>query len=190
LKETEAIKELNRYFRVFQDAWRDFLGSIEKGEFLPTNEAELQSFLCAKCLEAMRRKKFEKPYEIFVQDKEIFEGRKADLALGWLDDGRFVAVELKHEPEFEGIRKDIKKLQEFVKSRAIFGFFAMIGDSKQEYQKYLDLKDLGIELELREPLEATLTEDGGAKSFYQWRTVKFPSVQRPFETLLIGFLQR
>jgi hypothetical protein len=191
MKERNAFKELKKYFMVFQDAWRDFLGNVEKGEYPPPfNEAELRCFLFSKCLEIMRRKKFEKPYEIFAEDREIFEGRKADLALGWLEDGRFVAIELKHCPSLEGIREDIKKLQEFVKSRAIFGFFAMIGDSKYEYQKYLNLKDLGIQLELREPLEATLAEKDGEKSFYQWHLVKFPSAQRPFETLLVGILQK
>jgi len=50
----------------------------------------------------------------------------------------------------------------------------MIGDSKYEYQKYLNLKDLGIQLESREPLKARLTFIGkdAEKSFYQWCLVK------------------
>ncbi|MEM2146869.1 MAG: hypothetical protein QW279_16010 [Candidatus Jordarchaeaceae archaeon] len=190
MKERDAQNILKRYFMVFPDAWNDFLKNVEKGDFpVPSNEAELRSYLFAKCLEIMRRKKFEKPYEIFAEDKEIFEGRKADLALGWLEDGRFVAIELKHGPSIEGIRMDIEKLQKFVKSRAIFGFFAMIGNSKYEYQKYLNLKDLGIQLELREPLKATLAFKDGEKSFYQWRLIKAPFLSVQLETLLVGILQ-
>jgi len=190
MKERDAQNILKKYFGVFQGAWQDFLEASEKGEFLvPFNEEELRCFLFAKCLEIMRRKKFEKPYEIFAEDKEISKGTRADIALGWLEDGRFVAIELKHFPSLEGIRADIKRLQGFVKSRAVFGFFAMIGDSKNEYQKYLNLKDLGIQQEIREPDEATINFKGeGEKSFYQWKLVKFPAAQRPLETLLVGIL--
>jgi len=188
MKEGDAFKELKRYFMVFQDTWTDFLEGIEKGEFLPTNEAELQSFLFAKCLEVMRHKKFEKPYGILAED--IFERKKADLALGWLKDGRFVAIELKYGPKIDEIRDDIKRLQEFVKSRAMFGFFAMMGNSKYGYRKKLNLKEMGIQLELGESLKATVAEEGGVKSFYQWRLVRFPSPQPPFETLLVGIMRK
>lgn len=191
MKERDAQRILRKYFLVFQSAWQDFLKASEKGEFfVPFNEEELRCFLFAKCLEIMRQKKFEKPYEIFAEDKEIIKGTRADIALGWLEDGKFVAIELKHFPSLEGIKADIKRLQEFVKSRAVFGFFAMIGNSKFEYKKNLNLKDLGIKLELSEPLEATLDFNGeGEKSFYQWKLVKFPAAQRPLETLLVGILR-
>jgi hypothetical protein len=53
MKERDALKEtlLKKYFRVFQDAWKDFLRNFEKGEYLPSNEVELRCFLFAKCLE-------------------------------------------------------------------------------------------------------------------------------------------
>jgi hypothetical protein len=191
MKERDAQQILRKYFTIFQSAWEDFLKSSERGDFfVPFNEEELRCFMFAKCLEIMRQKKFEKPYEIFAEDKEIVKGARADLALGWLEDGKFVAVELKHFPSREGIRRDIKKLQGYVENRAVlFCFFAMIGDSKNEYQKYLNLKDMGIKQEILATDKAAMVfKKEGEKSFFQWKVVKFLAFERPLETLLVGIM--
>jgi hypothetical protein len=193
----EVIKERDarrKYFMVFQSAWQYFLKALEEGEFyLPTYEEQMRSLLFAKCLEIMWRKRFEKPYKIFAENKETSTGARADITLGrWSQKGRFVAIELKNYPSLEGIKTDIRKLQRFVKDEAAaYGFFAMIGDSKDEYKTYLNLKDLGIEQEILESDEATIrfprkVAKETEQSFYQWKLVKIPDVQRRLETLLVG----
>jgi hypothetical protein len=189
LKEHDAERVMRKYFMVFLDAWQDFLEDLKKGEFhVPSKEEGLRCLLFAKCLEIMRQKKFEKPYEIFVEDKEIVKGTRADIALGWLEDGRFVAVEVKDGPDAEKIKADIKKLQRYVKSGVLFGFFAMIGDSKYEYRTYLNLKELGIKQEIQEAdEEATIDFKGeGEQSFYQWKKVKPKYYEGSLETLIVG----
>jgi len=174
-KERDMERVLRKHFMVFQSAWFDYLKALEKREFFfPTNEEELRCHLFAKCLETMRQKKFGKPYEIFVEDKEIVKGTIADLALGWLEkqDRKFVAVEVKHGPDVEKIKEDIKKLQGYVKSGVFFGFFAMIGNSKYEYRTKVNLKELGIQQEVPE-------EDGGGYDGFQaWKRKIFLSMEK------------
>jgi hypothetical protein len=191
MKERDTQSILKKHFMVVQDAWQDFLEALNKGEFrVPVYEEQLRSLLFAKCLEIMRRKKFEKPYEIFADDREISKVARPDITLGQLEDGKSVAIELKTSPSVEGIRADVKKLQGFVKSATVFGFFAMIGDSKKEYRDYLNLKDLGIQQEIRESDEAMMDFEGeGAESYYQWKSINPPATKRPLETLLVGILR-
>lgn len=191
MKERNAKSILRKYFTVFQSVWQDFLEALEKGDFyVPIYEEQLRSLLFAKCLETMRQKKFEKPYEIFAEDREISKRARPDITFGKLEDGKFVAVELKSFPSSpEEIKEDIKKLQGYVKSGVVFGFFAMVGDSKKEYRECLNLKELGIQQEIPESDEAMMDFTGeGEKSFYQWKLVKIPVVQRTLETLLVGII--
>lgn len=191
MKERDTQTILRRYFTVFQCAWQDFLKALEKGEFyVPIYEEQLRSLLFAKCLEIMRHKKFEKPYEIIAEDREISKIARPDITLGQYEDGKFVAIELKTFPSFEEIRADVKKVQEFVKGATVFGFFVMIGKSKKEYREYLNLKDLGIQQEISEQDEATIDFKGEReKSFYQWKLVNpLPVTKQPLETLLVGIL--
>ena len=196
MKEREAQRNLRKYFMVFQDAWQDFLKALEKGEFnVPSKEEGLRCLLFAKCLEIMRQKKFEKPYEILVEDKETSTETRADITLGrWLETGRLVAIELKDSRPVKEIKADIRKLQGFVKNEAAAsGFFAMIGNSKYEYRTYLNLKDLGVQQEISETDEAMICfprkeVKEGKESFYQWKKVKSPYHERPLETLIVGIL--
>lgn len=110
---------------------------------------------------------------IRARDKELLEGKRADISLGLLKDGKFVVVELKHFPEFEPIKNDIEKLLEYVRSKAVFGFFGMIADSKYSYEKKINLKDFGIQEE-------------GEHSFYEWSLIESPHSKIKLETLLVG----
>lgn len=194
MKEREKHRILRKYFMVFQDAWQDFLKALEKGEFrVPSKEEGLRCLLFAKCLEIMRHKKFEKPYEIFVEDKEIIKGAIADVALGWLEDGRFVAVEVKDGPDADDIRDDVRKLQMYAKNGVLFSFFAMIGDSKYEYQKHLNLNELGIQQKKPEKHEIKIyfgekKAKESEKSFYQWKKIKPKYYDRQLETLIVGII--
>ena len=110
------------------------------------NEADMRCQLFAECLEVMKRKGFDKPYEIFAEDREIYKRKRADLAIGHLEKGQaFLAVELKYHRTVEEIQEDIQKLREAVKEKAIWGVFLMLGPETYEYQNKLDLKALCIE---------------------------------------------
>ena len=122
----------------------------------------------------MREKKFPTPYEITAEDKEILEGKRADLTLGLLEDGRFVVIELKCFPkDIELVKNDLIKLRDFIKSRVVYGFFAMIGNSKYAYEKKLDLESLCVEKD-------------DEYSFYEWRIIKHPIQKISLETLIVG----
>jgi len=173
-KESEALEELKKYASLFPKAWRNFLKRIEKGEiFVPENEAELRCFLFSECLSMMHKKKFPMRYQITAEDKEILDGKRADLTLGLLPDGRFVIIEMKHFPNVNSIKKDIKKLRQFIKSHVIYGFFAMIGNSEYAYEQKVNLESLGI-------------KRAGKESFYEWHTLKPPFLDISLETLIVG----
>jgi hypothetical protein len=191
MKEFDAQRVLRKYSMVFQDAWQEFSKELGNGYFYaPIFEEQLRCLLFAKCLEIMRKKKFEKPYQIFAEDREISKRARPDITFGRFEEGKFVAVELKaFPPSLDEIKDDIKKLQGYVKSKVAFGFFAMVGDSKKKYQKYLNLKELGILQEIDAQDEAMITFEGqGEESFYQWKLAKCPTFSRSLETLFVGIL--
>jgi len=165
---------LRRYARLVPHAWERYLAKLKRGEYFPPlNEDDMRCFLFSECLDVMRRKRFDKPYEIFVEYREIYEGKKADLAIGLLEEGAaFVAVELKHHPHLEGIEEDILKLREATKSKAIWGIFLMLGPETYKYQENLDLKALGI-------------EEDGANSAFTWSKIKPKHSNKSLETLLV-----
>ena len=174
--ESELPQELKKYASLFPKAWRNFLRDVEKGKiFVPSNEAELRCFLFSRCLLMMRRNRFPIPYQITAEDKEILEGKRADLTLGLLEDGRFATVEIKHFPSVDSIKNDLRKLRDFVESQVIYGFFAMIGNSKYTYEQRVDLKSLGVERD-------------GKYSFYEWRTIKPPYSDISIDTLIVGLM--
>lgn len=189
IRERDEERSLRKYFMAFQDAWQDFLKALEKGEFdVIYTEKQLMCLLFAKCLEVMHRRKFEKPYKISVEFEEKVERTRADIALGFSGNGRFVAVEIKNFPSVEEIKGDIQKLQGYVEGGLWFGFFVMIGDSKDEYRTNLNFKELGIQQEIPENYEASirLGKSKGETSFYQWKLVTPPYGKRPLETLIVG----
>lgn len=172
--ERELIEELKRYAQIFPKAWKKFLTKLENEEiYIPMNEAEMRCYLFSECLSIMHEENFPKPFEITVEDKEILEGKRADISLGLLKDGKFVGVELKRFPDFESIKDDIKKLSEFVKNKVIFTFFGMIANSKYNYKKNINLESLGIQQE-------------GDNSFYEWSLIEPPTAKIKLETLLVG----
>jgi len=174
--ESELPKELKKYASLFPKAWSNFLKDVEKGKiFVPSNEAELRCFLFSKCLLVMRRNRFPIPYQITAEDKEILEGRRADLTLGLLEDGRFVTIEIKYFPSVDLIKNDLRKLRDFVKSHVIYGFFAMIGNSKYTYEQKVDLESLGVEKD-------------GKYSFYEWRMIKPPYLEISIDALIVGLM--
>ena len=148
--------------------------SIQSGNiYSPMNEAEMRCHLFSECLSIMREGQFPKPCEITTEDREIIEGKRADISLGLLEDGRFVVIELKCFPEYESIKEDIEKLLGYVRRKAVFGFFGMIANSKYDYEKKIDLEALGIQKE-------------GEHSFYEWSLVQPPNKEIKLLTLLVG----
>jgi len=112
---------------------------------------------------------------------ELSDSRRVDLALGTIGDekgrvqGRLVAIELKHFPIDLGIVHDLKKLGEYVKNESVlFCFFAMIGSPEYINEQILDLTKRDLEKD-------------GEHSFYQWRTLKSPFLDKLLETLIVGF---
>lgn len=124
----------------------------------------------------MHEEKFPTPYLISAEVK-ILEGKRADLTLGVLNEEKpLVAVEIKCFPTDPDVVVDLRdKLSKYVRNeRAIFSFFAMIGDSKYVNENSLDLEELGFEKD-------------GKFSFYEWRTLKPPYSNISLETLMVGF---
>ncbi|MDH5743164.1 MAG: hypothetical protein OEZ52_06445 [Candidatus Aminicenantes bacterium] len=172
--EKELIEELKAYAEIFPKAWRRFLVNIESGDiYAPMNEAEMRCYLFSECLSIMREGQFPKPCEITAEDKEILEGKRADISLGLLEDGRFVVIELKLFPEYEPVKEDIEKLLRYVRSNAVFGFFGMIANSEYDYERKIDLEALGIQKE-------------GEHFFYEWSLIQPPNDERKLVTLLVG----
>ena len=172
--ENELIKKLKRYAAIFPKAWRRYITNIESGDvYSPMNEAEMRCHLFSECLSIMREGQFPKPCEITAEDKEIMEGKRADISLGLLEDGRFVVIELKLFPEYEPVKEDIERLLGYVRSKAVFGFFGMIANSRYDYEKKIDLEALGIQKE-------------GEHSFYEWSLVQPPNEEMKLVTLLVG----
>jgi len=158
------------------DVWNRYLKKLEKGEcyYYPMNEADMRCQLFTECLEEMRRKEFDKPYQIFAEDREIYEGKVADLAIGLREEGRaFLAVELKHHRKVEEIEEDIRKLHEAVKDKALWGVFLMLGLETYKYQVKLDLKALGI-------------EEDGENSAFMWTKIKPKFREFPSEALFVS----
>jgi hypothetical protein len=194
---SEGIKEHHqrflKYFNAFQGAWQNFLKALEKGEFhVPYYEEELRCLLFSKCLETMSSENFQKPYQIFAEDRGIAERARPDITFGLFENdefkARFVTVEAKHLPSLDKIREDIKKVREYVvRGESFSGFFVMIGRSTKEYRKDLNLKELGIQQEIREGKATVNYEGKGEKSFYQWKLVKIQDAE-PLETLLVGII--
>jgi len=89
LSSERKLSSLRKYYNIPPDAWYSYLEKIKRGEHpFPFNENEMGCFLLSECLEIMRKRRFSKPYQISVENKEILEGRSADLVLGWTDVGR------------------------------------------------------------------------------------------------------
>lgn len=172
--ENELIKKTKRYAKIFPKAWRRYITNIESGDvYAPMNEAEMRCHLFSECLSILREGQFPKPCEITTEDREIMEGKRADISLGLLEDGRFVVIELKTFPEYEPVKEDIEKLLRYVRSKTVFGFFGMIANSRYDYEKKIDLEALGIQQE-------------GEHSFYEWSLVQPPNEEIKLETLLVG----
>ena len=177
LSEREKTAFLRRHFRVVPAAWKRYLSKLEKGEYPPPfNEQGLRCFVFSECLDVMRKREFDKPFEISVEEKEIVEGRRADLAIGWLDDGTFVAIELKHYPSIESIGEDIRKLHQITEAKAILGWFLMLGPAEYRYEEKLDLKAMGI-------------EEDGKHSCFQWRKIKLKTIGTHLESLMVGIMK-
>lgn len=178
-EDNETLEEL-KYRDVFPKAWKRFLKSIEEGKmFYPAKgqEAVLRYHLFAECLSIMREEMFPAPYLISAE-VELLAGKRVDLTLGLLDEERpLVAVEIKCFPTDLNIVSDlVEKIGMFVKNdRVIYGFFAMIGDSKYINPQRLDLTSLGIEKD-------------GKQSFYEWSTLKSPFSDVIVQTLIVGFM--
>ena len=168
------IKELKRYAEIFPKAWKRYIKNIESGDvYAPMNEAGMRSHLFSECLSIMREGQFPKPCEITTEDREIMKGKRADISLGLLEDGRFVVIELKCFSEYEPVKDDIKKLLKYVRSNAVFGFFGMIANSRYDYERKIDLEALGIQKD-------------GEHYFYEWSLVQPPNDERKLVTLLVG----
>jgi len=156
----KSLSSLRKYYNIPPDAWYSYLDQIKRGEHpFPFNENEMRCFFFSECLEIMRKGRFSKPYQISVENKEILEGRSADLALGWTDIGSFIAVELKRFPAVEEVKEDIEKLHQATEAKAICGFFLALCDATYDYRKNLDLRALDI-------------EENGRHSWFAWKTIK------------------
>jgi len=172
------LKEIiQKYAQVFPQAWRKYLKKIESSEiWLPMNEAEMQCMLFSECLLEMKEKNLDKPFQIFAEDREITKGKRADISLGKLEDGRFVVVELKSFPEYQPVENDIKKLLEYVNKNVMYGYFGMIAYRKYNYKENIDLDCLGI------------LEDS-QHSFYEWHEMDLSYLDEKIETLLVGMIR-
>jgi len=174
-EERKILASLRKYYRIVPEAWNKYLAKLKGGEYhIPLNEHEMRCFVFSECLDLMRKRGYDKPYEIFVEDKEILEGKRADLAVGWLEDARFVAVEFKRFPEIEEAREDIVKLHQAVESKATCGFFLMLADAQYRYHENLDLKALGI-------------EEDGQYSWFNWEIIKPKHYDVLLEALIVSF---
>lgn len=159
----EALaKKIAEYDLLFVSAWNDLLEDFESGVIYPKNEWELRSFLFAKCLSLMSQKKFNTPYQISVEDYEIYEGERADLTLGNLEemDTRCITVEIKHFPTPDEILSDIEKLRKYLtKDRLAFAYFVALGDIS--LKEKVDPETLGV-----------------SRGQIKWRRVKSPHSER------------
>jgi hypothetical protein len=121
-------------------------------------------------LVSLERRKFSTPYEIGVEDIEVYGGERADLTLGFLDGNtRCVTVEMKYFPKPDSIHDDLKKLQRFIKkNRFAVGYFVMIGRKSYPYKKSLDLTQLGFK-----------------EQHYKWQEVDSSFGNKKFQTLIV-----
>lgn len=168
-EQQKLAKEIENYASVFDSAWNRFLEELRKGKTIPTNEAEMRSYLFVQCLVSLKRRGFSVPYEIGVEDIEVYGGERADLTLGFLDEQRCVTIEMKYFPKPESIRDDIVKLRKFiVKDRFAVGYFVMIGRKGYPYRETLDLIELGFK-----------------ETNYRWKEVDSSFADRKFQTLIV-----
>jgi len=144
-EEKRLAREIEGYASVFDSAWNRFLEDVRKGETIPANEAEMRCYLFSQCLITLKKKKFGTPYEIGVEDIEVYGGNRADLTLGFLGEQRCITVEVKYFPKTYSIRRDLAKLRRFIqKNRFAVGYFVMIGRKNYQYKDTLDLEKLGF----------------------------------------------
>jgi len=175
LSEHQKATLVRKHARLVPDAWNRYLAKLKKGEYYyPLNEADMRCHIFCECLGVMRRKGFDKPYEIFAEDKEIYEGKRADLVVGLREKegAAFLAVELKHHRTVEEIKEDILKLREAVKEKAFWGFFLMLGPETYRYRSKLDLNALDI-------------EEDGRDSAFTWSKIKPKSREAQVEALFL-----
>jgi len=165
-KEEEAVK----YFRLFNDAWDNFLNELRDGILvLPWVEGSIRCYLFAECLKFMRERNFEAPYQIWAE--ENYGRLRADITLGSLGRGRkrVLAVEIKYVGAMDktmrqAVEQDIRKLDEY-SEHTVCGCFTMI-DTSQSYKENLDLESLGLK-----------------RQHWKWRTLTSERVN-PFDALI------
>jgi len=143
-QQNEMAKKLRMYDDLFDDACLAFLEDYESGFIDPKNEWELRNFLFAKCLELMKERKFETPYQIGAEDVTVYGKQKADLTLGnvkeW--DTRWLTVEIKRFPNLKRLRSDIEKLRRYIEDKLVYAYFVALVDIA--LREKLDAETLGL----------------------------------------------
>ena len=165
-------EEVVKYFQLLDDAWSNLLDDFKNGIFdlPPEVEGPIRGYLFAECLRLMRRRSFEKPYQIW--EEESYRSLFPDITLGSLGkraEKRVLAIEIKYVGACDRrtkkeVERDVRKLGEY-SDDTVGSCFVMI-DTSQRYKECLNLESLGIK-----------------KGCWKWRTVT-QKESRPFDALV------
>ncbi|MEM3828809.1 MAG: hypothetical protein QXP36_06310 [Conexivisphaerales archaeon] len=167
---------LLEYGVAFGKAYERFLEGLKNGEFVYTNEQEIRCYLFSEYIKYLQEQGFPKPYHVFVDYK--VDDKIIDLALP-IDEGKIIAVEIKHDPFPSGIEEDLSRLKEMIENNiALRGIFVTLAYS--DYELKNRLREQGVFSKFG------LNEDGESpRGYVEWRTLKTPYHPKLIDALFI-----
>lgn len=174
LSEKDLLLE---YGMAFGKAYERFLEGLKNGDFVYTNEQEIRCYLFSEYIKYLQEQDFPKPYHAFV-DYKVSDKIIVDLALP-INEGKIIAVEIKHDPSPSGIEEDLLRLKEMIENNiAIRGIFVTLAYS--DYELKNQLKEQGVFSKFG------LNEEGESQRGYvEWHRLKTPNHPKPIDALFI-----
>lgn len=144
---------IEKYNRVFLDAWRAFLGAWEKGEIIVRTHDDIKSHLFAGSLAIMKKNNFEKPYQISVEKSS--DNGTPDLELGFTGfiegEGWLIAVEIERVKAADKrtvgyVEHAMEKLAAYHKNMSGAICYLALFDKSKRYGRELKPARFGMEM--------------------------------------------